>query len=179
MTPAAFERRKGEKAEHWESFKIYRDMGSTRSIQEVARIMKRPVRTIYVWADKFDWKERIQSYEQWAKADQVKEKAEGMAVDMVSGLEKAVGAIGFVLMSDLKYKQQLWKNYWHDMETKGESKIKPPAGSTNSLLDSMVKWSMCIEKVKEFTANNSFENAAIDELVELLRNEPEIKEATG
>jgi len=46
MTPPQFERLKGEKAEQWQAFKTYRDMGSTRSMQELARIMKRPVRNV-------------------------------------------------------------------------------------------------------------------------------------
>lgn len=175
MTPPAFERRKGEKSEHWEAFKIYRDQGSTRSMQDVARIMQRPVRTLYLWATKFDWASRIQSYEEWAANDQVKEKAEAMATDMVAGLEKAVGAVGFVLMSDLKYKQGQWKAYWRDIEERGKSDIKPPAGSTNSLLDSMVKWATCMEKIKEFTSNEDMGGpAAIDSLMEYLKDhEPE------
>ena len=180
MTPPQFERLKGEKAEQWQAFKIYRDMGSTRSMQELARIMKRPVRTMYLWSNKFNWLERIKSYEEWSTNDQVKERAEAMATDMVSGLSKAVNAVGFVLMSDLKYKQQQWKAYWRDMDEKGESKIKPPAGSTNSLLDSMVKWATCMEKIKEFTSTDNIDEfGAIDELVEILKNEPETTEATG
>ena len=35
MTPPQFERLKGEKAEQWQAFKIYRDMGSIAVILHI------------------------------------------------------------------------------------------------------------------------------------------------
>ena len=57
-----FERRSDEKADHWEAFKLYRDMGTARSMTELAKLTQTAVRTLYRWAEKHEWDRRIETY---------------------------------------------------------------------------------------------------------------------
>jgi hypothetical protein len=171
-----FERRTDEKADQWEAFKIYRDMGSSRSMTELSRLTETNIRTLYRWSEKHQWDRRIETYHEWQKNEQVKDKAVVIAHDMLQGAEKTVSGLLFVIASDIKYKQQQWKEWW-DIKNQGrEPSFKPPSVSTKSLTDSLNNLLESAERLKSLRGADEHGTAAIDELIDMLRNEPEITE---
>jgi len=60
-------RLKGETLKSWESFKIYRNMGETRSLSKVAkRFPEKPakLRQLHRWSSKYNWVERCEDWDE-------------------------------------------------------------------------------------------------------------------
>ena len=171
-----FERRSDEKADHWEAFKLYRDMGTARSMTELAKLTQTPVRTLYRWAEKHEWDRRIETYYEWQKNEKVRDKAEVIAFDMLKGAEQTVSGLLFVIGADIKYKQSLWKEWWEIKSSGREPSFNPPSVSTKSLTDSLNNLLESAERLKSLRGVDEQGTAAIDELVEILKNESETTE---
>lgn len=63
MKKAPYERQEGETKKAFEAFTIYRDLGITRSIREVAQKLNKSVALIGRWSSKFNWVERAQAFD--------------------------------------------------------------------------------------------------------------------
>jgi len=174
-----FERRSDEKADQWEAFKLYRDMGTARSMTELAKVTQTAVRTLYRWAEKHEWDRRIETYYEWQKNEKVRDKAEVIAFDMLKGAEQTISGLLFVIGADIKYKQSLWKEWWEIKSSGREPSFNPPSVSTKSLTDSLNNLLESAERLKSLRGVDEQGTAAIDELVEMLKYDAQIKEATG
>lgn len=63
MSIKPWERQRGESQKAFEAFAIYRDMGSTRSIQKVAQKLTKSEALLRRWSAKWNWVERAKEYD--------------------------------------------------------------------------------------------------------------------
>lgn len=64
----AWERQDRESAKAFEAFKIYRDLGSERSLVRACELYygsRANLAQIRVWSSKFDWVERVRAHDAW------------------------------------------------------------------------------------------------------------------
>jgi hypothetical protein len=61
----AYERQFGETAKAYDAFALYRDMGSSRSTERVAKELGKSWGLIQRWCTRHDWVERVRAYEDW------------------------------------------------------------------------------------------------------------------
>lgn len=84
-----WERQDSETLQSWEAFKIYRDMGATRSLSRVAKELVGPgdkykskYKVIFTWSAKWSWVDRIVAYQKYIDElyqDEVKNQVKEMA----------------------------------------------------------------------------------------------------
>lgn len=63
MKKSPYERQYGESAKAFEAFTVYRDMGLSRSLREVAQKLGKNKALIERWSSQWNWVERAQSYD--------------------------------------------------------------------------------------------------------------------
>jgi hypothetical protein len=63
MKKAGYERQENETVKAFEAFTIYRDLGITRSIREVAKKLNKSVALLGRWSSQYNWVERAQEYD--------------------------------------------------------------------------------------------------------------------
>ena len=64
-----WERQKGETRKAYEAFVIYRDLGGTRTLQQVAKKLTKSETLIRGWSAKWDWLNRVAAYEESVRAE--------------------------------------------------------------------------------------------------------------
>lgn len=62
MKPLPFERQPGETEKAFAAFNIYLNLGPTRSLSQVTKLMGKNTRRPEIWSRKFDWTSRVQAY---------------------------------------------------------------------------------------------------------------------
>jgi hypothetical protein len=63
MKKPPYERIEGETKKAFEAFTMYRDLGITRSLREVAQKLNKSLALIGRWSSKYNWVERSQTYD--------------------------------------------------------------------------------------------------------------------
>jgi len=106
---APWDRQDGEGAAAWSAFQIYRDLGSGRTIKQVAERLQRSPTHIGDYSIKFHWQDRIAAWEaeldRLARAENVaaildmRKNHAGLATDM---LAKAAEGLDRIAAEDLK-----------------------------------------------------------------------------
>lgn len=67
-----YERQEGETPKAWEAFKVYRDLGSTRSLAKCAELYygaRKNLAQLAKWSAKNAWVERVQAYEDYKEME--------------------------------------------------------------------------------------------------------------
>jgi Phage terminase small subunit len=74
--PEAWERQKGESRKAYEAFRIYRDMGATRSLAKVAEKLGKSKTLIERWSRRDNWVERCRQYDEYMEREYLLQQIE-------------------------------------------------------------------------------------------------------
>ena len=173
-----FERLPGETDEQWKAFVTFRDMGMSRTVTGLSQTLGVNRKTIQRYAKKHNWDVRIKAFDEWKISEAAKKQAEIIATDVLGKIDKNINGTVTLISLNLKYHIEQWKEY--DLAIKqGKKAPKPQISSLRSIADSLSSLVGSLEKLKSLQGNEISENAAIDELVELLKYDAQIAETTG
>ena len=89
-----WDRQPGERDAPWQAFKLYRDMGPSRSARKVAMALKKSSGHLLRYSHAWSWKERIQAYE--THMDRVSQKAHEIALEEMAADHAKAGRIMMV-----------------------------------------------------------------------------------
>ena len=74
-----WERVDGETVKAYEAFRIYRDLGPERSMRKAGEVLGKSMGTLDRWTSRFDWRLRVEAYEDELERARLKERNESIA----------------------------------------------------------------------------------------------------
>lgn len=173
-----FERKEDESDDQWKAFLVYRDAGMSRTVTGTAQQLGVSRKTIQRYSKKHNWDRRVSAFDSWKVSEEVKQKAETISKDALSGVEKILDDLLIIAKAETAYKKKLWGEYWSKANA-GNTSVKPPASSTRSigeLIRTIAEVKLQLDVVSK---SDDVSNAAIDQLMEVLKNEPIDPETEG
>lgn len=171
-----FERKEDETDEQWNAFLAYRDAGVSRTVTGLAQQLGISRKTVQRYSKRHNWERRIAAYDSWKVTQEVRDKAEIIAQDTLSQLDVVIKDLIQITKSEVAYKKKLWADYWRDIRDGVDPKTKPPASSTRSIGDLIQSISEVSIKIREATESPDESVAAIDQLIESLKDDAESAE---